>query len=256
VTGNREVNSKHISKQILSYDCSGKMIVSSNYELPNMDSSTIARLLNGAVSDYYHEKTKLNDYRENRSPLTKFGRLLFDDFTDDEWNRFYNFMAYCIQLQMRFFKIQPPMENLMKRQLRRFMTRGVSKDEEFFTWANHYFTIPPEPRPQISPENVGYFNVYFKREAAFEDFKLTLSQEQSRKYKSNQFKMSLNAWCEYHGYILNPPALCTGANSDEERRILKKIDEKTTECFFISTGGQLAADAELPTEEELKSLPF
>jgi len=80
VTGQREVNSKHISKQILPYDVSGKMVVSSNFELQNVDSSTIARILNGAVSDYYHEKTKFNDYKESRSPLTKFGRLLFDDF--------------------------------------------------------------------------------------------------------------------------------------------------------------------------------
>ena len=104
VTGNREVNSKHISKQILPYDCSGKMIVSSNFELQNVDSSTIARILNGAASDYYHERTKFNDYKESRSPLTKFNRLLFDDFTEEEWNKFYNFMAYCIQLQMRFSK--------------------------------------------------------------------------------------------------------------------------------------------------------
>jgi hypothetical protein len=167
-------------------------------------------------------------------------------------------MAYCIQLQQRFFKIQPPMENLMKRQLRRFMTRGVSKDEEFFNWANHYFTIPPKLRPELSPDETGYFNVFFKREAAFESFKTTLSQEQARKYKSNQFRQSLNAWCEYHGYMLNPPALCTGTNGDEERRIIKKIDDKTTECFYISTvpADQLAAAENIPTEEELKSLPF
>lgn len=258
VTGNREVNSKHISKQILPYAESGKMIVSSNFELQNVDSSTIARILNAAASDYYHEKTKFNDYKESRSPLTKFGRLLFDDFTEEEWNKFYNLMAYCIQLQMRFFKVQPPMENLLKRQLRRLMTKGVSKDEEFFTWANHYFTLAPEPRPQVSPENIGYFNVYFKREAAFENFKSTLSPSQSSKYKSNQFKSSLSAWCEYYGYELNPIHLCTGTNAEEDRRIIKKIDEKTTECFFISTlpREQMDEDESIPTKEELDTLPF
>ena len=258
VTGNREVNSKHISKQILPYDCSGKMIVSSNFELQNVDSSTIARILNGAASDYYHERTKFNDYKESRSPLTKFGRLLFDDFTDEEWNKFYNFMAYCIQLQMRFSKIQPPMDNLMKRQLRRLMTRGVSKDEEFFTWANHYFIIPPDPRPAIAPDHQAYFNVYFKREAAFENFKATLSPSQSSKYKSNQFKSSLNAWCEYYGYVLNPLHLCTGTNAEEDRRIIKKIDEKTTECLFISTipTDQIPDDESTPTKEDIETLPF
>jgi hypothetical protein len=258
VTGNREINSKHISKQILPYDSSGKMVVSSNFELQNVDSSTIARILNGAASDYYHEKTKFNDYKESRSPFTKFGRLLFDDFTEEEWVKFYNLMAYCIQLQMRFFKIQPPMDNLMKRQLRRLMTRGVSKDEEFFTWANHYFVIPPDPRPDISPDNVGYFNVYFKREAAFDNFKTTLSSSQSSKYKSNQFKSSLGAWCEYYGYTLNPIHLCTGTNAAEDRRIIKKIDLKTTECFFISTLNIQTdqSDDQAPTKEDLESVPF
>src|SRR5665647_1509097 len=254
VTGNREVNSKHISKQILAYDSSGKMIVSSNFELQNVDSSTIARILNGAASDYYHEKTKFNNYKESRSPLTKFGRLLFDDFTEEEWSKFYNFMAYCIQLQMRFFKIQPPMENLLKRQLRRLMTKGVSKDEEFYIWANQYFTIPPDPRPPISPDNLGYFNVYFRRDAAFDNFKSTLSSSQASKYKSNQFKSSLGAWCEYHGYTLNPVHLCTGTNAMEDRRIIKKIDDKTAECFFIST--IQTGDENMPTDKELEDMPF
>jgi len=259
VTGNREVNSKHISKQILPYDCSGKMIVSSNFELQNVDSSTIARILNGAASDYYHERTKFNDYKESRSPLNKYGRLLFDDFTEEEWNKFYNFMAYCIQLQMRFFKIQPPMDNLMKRQLRRLMTKGVSKDEEFFNWANQYFVIPPDPRPEMAPPDLGYFNVYFKRESAFEDFKTTLSISQSSKYKSNQFKTSLSAWCEYYGYVLNPLHLCTGANPQEEcRRIIKKIDGKTTECMYIATSvlSDMLRDETIPTEEDIDTLPF
>jgi hypothetical protein len=92
-----------------------------------------------------HEKTKYNNYKETRSPLLKFGKELFTEFTEEEWVKFYNFMAYCIQLQMRFFKIQPPMDNLVKRQLRRLMTRGLSKDEEFFNWANNYLWSHPTP---------------------------------------------------------------------------------------------------------------
>jgi hypothetical protein len=257
VTGQREVNSKHISKQILKYEESGKMIISSNFELQNVDSSTIARILNVAVADYYHERTKFNDYKESRSPLSKFGRRLFDDFTEEEWLKFYNFMAYCIQLQMRFFKIQPPMGNLVKRQLRRLMTRGVSRDEEFFTWANNYFVIPPDDRPDISPEDKGYFNVLVGREAAFLNFKSNLSDTQTRKFKSNQFKTSLGAWCEYYGYELNPEHMCTGRNAAEERRIIKTIEGKSAECFYISTTpkGQINDD-DIPSPEEENNLPF
>lgn len=261
VTGKREVNSKHISKQILDYPESGKMIISSNYELQNTDNSTMARILNCAVSDYYHEKTKYNDYLETRSPLTKYGRELFNEFTEEEWVKFYNFMAYCIQLQMRFFKIQPPMENLVKRQLRRLMTRGLSRDEEFFTWANHYFVVAPDPRPEYSPDDAGYFNVLVKRSTAFENFKANLADAQTRKYKAQQFRSSLEAWCEYHGYEFNPLNVCTGNNAKEERRIIKKVDGVTMEFFYISTAppqdkeGAGEGENQL-TREDIESLPF
>lgn len=256
VTGKREVNSKHISKQILDYDESGKMLISSNFELQNTDNSTIARILNSAVCDYYHEKTKYNDYKETRSPLSKYGRMLFDEFTDEEWNKFYNFMAYCIQVQMRFFKIQPPMQNLEKRQLRRTMIKGVTKNEEFYHWGNSYFMVCPEKeRPEFSPSEHGYFNVLIKREAAFENFKATLTDVQQRKFTASQFRSSLEAWCEYYGYELNPLAKCTGKNAEAVRRILKTIDNKTTECFYISTTPYQVGEDEL-TEEEQKDLPF
>lgn len=254
VTGKREINSKHISKQILEYADSGKMIISSNYELQNTDNSTMARILNCAVSDYYHEKTKYNSYSETRSPVTKYGRELFTEFTEEEWSKFYNFMAYCIQLQMRYFKIQPPMDNIVKRQLRRLMTRGLSKDEEFFNWANHYFVIPPEERPDVSPDEHGYFNCMIKRNVAFENFKNTLTDVQKHKYKAQQFRQSLDAWCEYYGYELNPEAICTGKNPKDERRIIKTIDKVTTECFYISTA---PPDIDkILNDEELSSFAF
>jgi len=257
VTGKREVNSKHISKQILDYPESGKMVISSNHELQNTDNSTIARILNCAVSDYYHEKTKYNEYKETRTPLAKFDRELFTSFTDEEWAKFYNFMAYCIQLQMRYYKIQPPMDNLVKRQLRRLMTHGVSRDEEFFNWANNYFTIPPDEKPDISPDETGYFNVLILRTTAFENFKKTLTDVQMRKYKAQQFRHSLQAWCEYYGYELNPVRLCTGKNAEEERRIIKTIEQQTVECFYISTTPPPETGPE--TEPELfteKEMPF
>lgn len=147
------------------------------------------------------------------------------------------------------------MANLEKRQLRRLMIRGVSKDEEFFKWANSYFTIPPEDRPKVSPPEHGYFNVLIKRELAFENFKALLTDVQQRKFKAQQFRQSLEAWCEYYGYELNPLQMCTGTNAAEDRRILKSIDGKTTECFFISTTPiQIGADDLTPDEEE--KLPF
>jgi hypothetical protein len=135
------------------------------------------------------------------------------------------------------------------------MTRGVSRDEEFFKWANNYFCIPPDPRPEFSPAEFGYFNVLIIRANAFDNFKATLTNIQQSKFKAPQFSHSIEAWCEYYGYELNPVKLCTGKNAAEDRRILKTVEGKTTECFYISTMPIEDAPDELTPEEEEK-LPF
>ncbi len=234
ITGNREINPKNYAPFTLDYKDSGKMLISSNYELQNVNSSTIARMLNSGVSDYYHEQTKYNNYKETRTPFNKFGRLLYDDFTEEEWNKFYNLMAYCIQLNMRFHKIQPPMLNLEKRQARRKMTQGLGKDEVFLAWADDYFipyTDNVEPKPETSPDDIGYFNTYILKDNAFENFVQRLSKKQRADYHTTKFKKHVEAFCEYYGYELNPehvPGCLDG-------RILKSFDGKTRECFYIST---------------------
>lgn len=237
-TGNRTVNSKHTSPFVLNYEDSGKMIISSNFELPNTDSSTMARLLNCGVSDYYHEMTKFNDYKETRSPLSKFGRQLYTDFTEDEWIEFYNFIAYCIQLQMRFDKIQPPMENLERRQLRREMSEGLGREENFLKWADDYFQVwdsATGPRPAKSPaeSDCAYFDTFFSRGTAFLHFMENsgISENKKKAYNAQRFKTHLTAWAKYHGFTLNPERV---ANS-KDGRIMQKIDGKVVEMFYIST---------------------
>jgi hypothetical protein len=233
ITGKREINPKNYTPFTLDYKDSGKMLISSNYELPNIDNSMLARLLNAGVSDYYHEATKFNDYKETRSPLTKYARRLYEDFTDEEWVKFYNFVAYCIQLQMRFDKINPPMGDLEKRQLRRAMTTGLGRDEDFFKWANDYFIKPDfTPIPEFSPKENGYFNTLVIRENAFDNFRTRLSRKQESDYRSGKFKHHLQAWCDYWGYVLNPTDKCTDR---DHNRIIRTIDGASRECFYISS---------------------
>lgn len=260
-TGNRTVNSKHTSPFVLSYEDSGKMIISSNFELPNTDSSTMARLLNCGVSDYYHEKTKFNDYKETRSPLSKFGRQLYADFTEDEWIEFYNFIAYCIQLQMRFDKIQPPMENLERRQLRREMSEGLGREENFLKWADDYFQVwetanGPRPARSAPDAECAYLDTLFSRSAAFQHFMENsgISENKRKSYNAQRFKTHLAAWAKYHGFVLNPDRI---ANT-KDGRIMQKIDGKVTELFYISTNPD---DLDVETEvtalvQDTPVLPF
>lgn len=257
-TGNRTVNSKHTSPFVLSYEDSGKMIISSNFELPNTDSSTMARLLNCGVSDYYHEKTKFNDYKETRSPLSKFGRQLYADFTDDEWIEFYNFIAYCIQLQMRFDKIQPPMENLERRQLRREMSEGLGREENFLKWADDYFQVwetqnGPRPARSAPDAECVYLDTLFSRSAAFLHFMENsgISENKRKSYNAQRFKTHLAAWAKYHGFVLNPERI---ANT-KDGRIMQKIDGKVVELFYISTNPNDLIEIETETTAPMPDTP-
>lgn len=251
ITGKRRVNHKHHAPETLEYPESGKMLLSTNFELRNTDPSTLARLLNTGVSDYYHEG-RGTDYKETRSPIDKYGRRLYDDFTEEEWNKFFNLVAYCIQLTKRFPKIMPPMENLEKRQLRREMVKGGTKEEEFFKWANNYFTHKPDTvtlTSNISPVEVGYFDTYIIRSEATKQFEKELSEVLKKKYTPHQFRKALTAWCKYYGFTLNPSTLCTQGNS-----IKKTIDGSTTELIYIST--QTEEENEQLTPEEEEKMPF
>ena len=255
ITGKREVNPKNLAPYALEYADSGKMLMSSNFELQNTNNSTFARLLNSGVSDYYHESTKYNDYKETRSPFTKYGRNLYMDFTDDEWDKFFNLIAYCIQLQMRFFKIQPAMGNLEKRQLRREMSKGLGREELFLSWANDYFSNKPEDwRENYSPTDRGYFNTLIIREDAFASIKATLPDSKARAYSPSAFKKHINAYCDYYDFVFNPAEL--SVNKKEEaplkRRILKTIEGKSKECFFISTSKQCNFKEKTDREHELE----
>ncbi|MDR1130253.1 MAG: hypothetical protein LBK96_04660, partial [Prevotellaceae bacterium] len=236
ITGSREINPKNYSGFTLDYSESGKMIISTNYELQNSGSSTYARILYETVSDYYHEKTPDNDYRETRKPDLKFGRDLYDDFTQEEWNKFYNLIAYCIQLQMRFYKITPPYGNIRKRGLRREMQKGVGKTDDFFKWANTYFVPKPEGYTDMfSPADEGYFGALISKRAAFEEFQKTLTSKQKNDYRIHNFKKHIESWCEYYGYRLNPESLIT--DRANERIIKRGKDGRPEEFFYIATVG-------------------
>lgn len=266
-TGNRTVNSKHTSPFVLEYEDSGKMVISSNFELPNTDSSTMARLLNCGVSDYYHEQTKFNDYKETRSPLSKFGRQLYADFTPDEWIQFYNFIAYCIQLQQRFDKIQPPMGNLERRQLRREMSEGLGREENFLKWANDYFcvwdTAQEGTKPTKTPTDAdcAYLDTLFVRNVAFNHFmeNAGISDNKKKAYNAQRFKTHIIAWAKYNGLTFNPSSLC----NTKDGRIMSKIEGRSAELFYISSRAedvpvseQEAAEVATEIVEQQSSMPF
>jgi len=241
ITGKFNVNPKHGQPFALDYCDSPKMSISSNFPLRTIDPSTERRLLYSVFSDYYHKQD--DRYSETISPQSEFGKNIFDDFTQNEWNQFYNFMALCIQTYLKFNdKIDPPMENVEKRNLRTQM------NDNFLEWANNYFS------------DDDHINNYVNKLEAMENYKLNISVKDRASVTSRVFKDKLRYYCKYCGYIFNPADFM---DKDKKKDSLDykniKIDGKTIEHFYIQTIDDIQINdlsiANVPlTEEQTRRL--
>lgn len=235
ITEGITVNPKYAQRFFMDYNDAPKIIFTSNFGVKDITSSAERRLIYCAFSDYYHNNST-GTYREDRTPADDFGKNLFVDFTQDEWNNFVNTMAACLQFYMNTnTKINPPMDNVQKRNL-----QGIMGDA-FMGWADVYFNHKDERLDEFVS----------KQEAM-----LAFSKEANQKYITpNQFVAKVEAWCKYYRYAFNPPEL-QGKNGRIIRRwFVKNSDgsfqteikkdkggaarqvpiKKTTEMIYIKT---------------------
>lgn len=243
ITGDLQVNPKGTSAYEIKHEMSPKIAVSSNFGLLEADGSTKRRILFTLTSDYYHDKT--DDYNEARQVSDDFGgKQLITNFTDEDWNDYFNFTAQCITFSLKqTHKINPPLENVEKRNLVREMKTP------FLKWADLYFS-----------ETSGMLNVEFDKKAAYEDFK---DKESQPNLSSSRFKKQLTSWCKYYGYTLNPKDYA----GVKDGRIIGTYNGKTTEYFYISAPSvwtpekpeattTAKAIKTLPDNEKNDDLPF
>ena len=196
ITGKFNVNPKNNKPFTLGFDESPKFSFTSNFAIRNIDPSTERRILYTVFSDYYHKKDQDGYYQDTLDPEKEFGKVLFNDFTEEE-------------------KIDPPMENVTKRNLRSSIGEGV------FAWCNSFF---------VSGDNL---NDYILKEKAFETcINSNYFNSNSKKFFDiRKFKQDIKMYCQYMGWIFNPEE----AVNDGQGRIIKSIEGKNQEMFYIQT---------------------
>lgn len=213
LTGNLTINPKFGKQFSLPFSKVPKFAITSNFTLRNLDPSTERRLLYTVFSDYYHYNTN-NEYNENRSPKDDFGKNLFQDFNETEWNLFFNTAAYCCSTYLNYPKIEPPLNNVLKRNL------ITEMGAVFLDWAEVYF-------------NADRLNTLIVKKEAFDDF---VKGNNIKHQTPQNFAKRVAAFCRYKNYVLNPPEMC-----DEQGRIVKNkyVNEGetqkrvTVEMYFI-----------------------
>jgi len=219
ITGDWNVNPKNNKTYEIPFETAPKMAITTNYAPRSADPSTQARLLYTVFSDYYHEKTDENDYRETRTIRDDFGMDLHDGlYPADDWNADINFMVDCLQFYLatigRSVKINPPMKNVQQR------TLMAEMGQQFFDWALIYFSA-----------DSGNIDVMRPKEDAMKDF---INAGNIKNWSTQKFTKSLKAFCRKHGYTLNPKAY-----QNNQGRIIRKLNDKATEMIYVQTAAEI-----------------
>ncbi|HNX37500.1 MAG TPA: hypothetical protein PL124_05460 [Candidatus Cloacimonadota bacterium] len=238
--GDMEVNPKNNQSYEIPFEHVPKFCITSNFTLRNIDPSTEGRILYTVFSDYYHVRTEGEDYTEDFTIRDDFGKVLFNDYNEEEWNDDFNFFAACLQFYLsvpREIKLNPPMDNVTKRNLRTEM------GEAFKNWADVYFDMKE-----------GNCDRLIERDKAFKDFEEKSGQH---KWTTNKFTKALKAWCRYTEYVekFNPDQFRNSSG-----RIIRKVNNEAAEMIFVQTraiSAELLIEAssqEAEVDEETK--PF
>lgn len=185
ITGTWDINSKGTKKFQLNRQDSPKLIFTTNHAIKADDGSSRDRQFVIAFSDYYNE-----EYR----PVDEHGHLFFVEWDHKQKNLFYNFMATCLQIYFEHGLVSAPMDRIEQRRLRQ------SIGETFMDWADGYFVAGVTVDGQLRTSNI---NEAIPRNELTEAF-YSLYPEQKRYVSRREFKVKLQKYCTYKGYVFNP----------------------------------------------------
>lgn len=159
ITEGSVVEKKNKDELFIDYKDSPKFVFSTNYML-NLKGN------HGKRRSRVFEFTPF--FSPSYTPVDYFGKLLFDDWEEDEWNRFYNFMFLCVSLYLQHGISQPPAsQKLRKKQIK------VNFTEEFL---DYFLNIAPDQWHGFTPE--------------YKNF-LTVNDWEKKEYSSKRFKKAL-----------------------------------------------------------------
>lgn len=138
ITEKAVVERKYENKFTIPFEESPKILITTNYTVEGQGTSHSRRKIEFIFSETYHD-----DY----TPEDRFGHLLFEGWDYKEWEKFYYFIAYCLQMYLLTGIIVPKF-NVGERKLK------IAATPEFIKYVH---------------ENVGFGTKYNKKEV-YDDF--------------------------------------------------------------------------------------
>lgn len=163
-----------------------KFVLATNHALNGDGNSFDRRQFTISFSDYFNA---------HRTVGQEFGRQLFYEWDYEQWNLYYNWMATCVQMYMRYGLTHTiPGNMLVRRKLRQDI------GENFLTWASLVYDTAKH-------ENGDWLGVYLNKkiEKGYLLEKYLEQYPRDRRYMdAGKLKDKLKKYAEYMGLEFNP----------------------------------------------------
>lgn len=165
----------------LKVEDSPKLVISTNYAIKGEGNSHDRRRFELEVAQYYGK---------NLTPYDEFGKQLFDDWDLSEFQKFDNYMVFCLQSYLKNGLVKQNAKNL---KMRKFIAETCM---EFYEWIKDAENCPIG----IRNEKQQYFNKFTEE---YQDFKKWLTRKK------------FNIWVQKYCSFIN--VQYTDGNSNGER---------------------------------------
>lgn len=148
---------------------SPKIVLSTNYAIKGEGNSHNRRRHEIEIAQYYGK---------NLTPDEEFGKQLFDEWDESEFNNFDNYMVYCLQMYLSNGLVHQNAKNI---KLRKFI---AETGMEFYEWASDSHNLPVNERL----EKQVYFNSFVNE---YKDFQKWLTRKK------------FNIWIQKYSNFMN-----------------------------------------------------
>ena len=197
-TGDMEIERKGIDRKVIPEDIKPKIGVCTNYIMSDTSHSTARRQYVVEFGRFWNEQSK-----KGISVEKYLGKRLIDrDFTESDWNRFYNFGFRCIQEFLEKGVVQTDKSNYLRKQLISKI-EGHGVNDGVVEWIEKYIRTTPEIKTGVTYDKM------------FGDFIREIDEEVHLKWSTTKFKKSVFEICQHNKWDYNPDR--SGTTLSEKR---------------------------------------
>lgn len=188
ITDGIDVEKKHKDEYFIPIEQSPNIVIASNHDPIDFDPSTCRRGNYCPISHYYHYKSPVSGFSDNRTIASEFGIDLWSsEYSEDDWNMDVNFLMQCLHYylavspQLKAFNTHNRLEATMTAVLERY-NENIANDG-IGEWARAYFT-----------DSGGNLNREIEKNVLVAEYNQWRRQKGKKEIKLRQFTKDLKAW--------------------------------------------------------------